>query len=74
MGVVKSPGKRTPKKTAHTPQANDVDDAHNKDIYFEKDFGDVKDKARTSLYKDHYMVTDPAHETHELDKKNIFNK
>jgi hypothetical protein len=34
----------------------------------------VKDKARTSLYKDHYMVTDPAHETHELDNKNIFNK
>ena len=80
MGVVKSPGKRTAQKTAHTPQPNIAADDKNKDIYFEKDFGDKKAKWATATYKDKNFKPDEINggikEVHETDnnKNNPFSK
>ena len=80
MGVVKSPGKRTAQKTAHTPQPNIAADDKNKDIYFEKDFEDKKAKWETATYKDKNFKPDEKNggikEVHETDnnKGNPFSK
>jgi hypothetical protein len=58
MGVVKSPGKFIPVKKSGPAPANLPADNENKDIYFEKDFGDKKAKWVTASYKDKAFNTD----------------
>lgn len=63
MGVVKSAGKRKANGIPGQPEGTNPADNVNKDIYFEKDFGNAKEKRRTSLNKDDDLGHDEHHES-----------
>ena len=52
MGVTKSKGPRAKPAYTKTGEGNHAPDNVNKDIYYEKEFGNSKDGWKNALYKD----------------------